>query len=177
MDTCDSACHRNKKLKLLDTAMKDASRNRDKDPQAYDRARTAYYTYKDGQTWAHKDKQSKAEQAVEPILDSYQSRFDQMQKDIAKQQAKQQSTQDESNKEVGDEQEIRFVHSQIRKEMDSAKVYRRYQELAGAPMDVYSWLPSFLDLILGITILFIAYQLFVQGKFSAIVNTVSQSSG
>jgi hypothetical protein len=177
MAACDIQCERDKQLKKLSSAMVTAVQNKEKDPQAYERARTAYYTVKDGQGWLSKDNEEKANKEVQPILDSYQSKFDKMKQDMIYQTISMQAKQDAMNSQVGDEDEVRFIHSQIEKEREDASVYQRTKELEGLPVDVYSWLPSFLDLLLGISILYLVYEIFVQGKLSAVMNYFSQSSG
>jgi hypothetical protein len=154
-----------------------AIQNKEKDPEGYERARTAYYTVKEGQGWLSKDKEDKANQEVQPILDSYQSKFDKMKEDMIYQTVAAQAKQDVLSSQVGDEDEVRFIHSQIQKEREEASVYRRTKELEGLPVDVYSWLPSFLDLLLGITVLYLVYQIFVEGKLAAVMNYFSQSPG
>jgi hypothetical protein len=177
MDVCDFDCQKNKKLKVLSSAMVTAIQNKEKDPEAYEQARTAYYTFKDGQGWVHQEKEKKANDTVLPIMDSYQKKFDKMKQDMVYQAAAAQAKQDALNSQVGDEDEVRFIHSEIEKEQDQASVYKRMQELATVPVDVYAWLPSFLDLVLGIMILFLVYQIFIQGKLSAVANSFSQTSG
>jgi hypothetical protein len=177
MAACDIQCQRDKQLKTLSSAMVTAIQNKEQDPEAYDKARTAYYTVKEGQGWLSKEKEEKANQTVQPILDSYQSKFDKMKQDTIYQTVSMQAKQDALNSQVGDESEVRFIQSQIEKEREAASVYQRTKELEGMPVDIYAWLPSFLDLLLGITILWIVYQIFVQGKLSAVMNTVSQSPG
>jgi hypothetical protein len=100
-----------------------------------------------------------------------------MKQDMIYQTVSMQAKQDALNSQVGDESEVRFIQSQIEKEREAASVYQRTKELEGMPVDIYAWLPSFLDLLLGITILWVVYQIFVQGKLSAVMNTVSQSPG
>jgi hypothetical protein len=177
MELCDVECQRNKELKRLSSAMVTAIQNKEKDPEAYQRARTAYYTVKEGQGWLSKDKEDKANKEIQPILDSYQSKFDKMKQDIIYHSTAAQAKQDVMNSQVGDEDEIRFIQSQIEKEREEASVYQRTKELAGLPVDIYSWLPSFLDLLIGITILYLVYQIFVQGKLSSVTNSFSQSPG
>ena len=154
-----------------------AIQNKEKDPEAYEKARTAYYTVKDGQGWLSKDKEDKATKEVQPILDSYQSKFDKMKQAMIYQTVAAQAKQDAMGSQVGDEDEIRFIHSQIEKEREAASVYQRTKELEGLPVDVYSWLPPFLDLLLGISILYVVYQIFVEGKLSAVMNYFTQSPG
>jgi hypothetical protein len=175
MAECDIECQRNKQLRKLSSAMVTAIQKKQTDPEAYERARTAYYTVKEGQGWLSKDKEEKANQQVQPILDSYQSRFNKMKQDMIYQSIASQAKQDVLNSQVGDEDEVRFIHSQIQKEREEASVYQRMKELEGLPADVYSWLPSFLDLLLGISILYLVYQIFIQGKLSNVANRFSQS--
>jgi len=91
------------------------------------------------------------------------------------QSATAQAKQDLLNSQIGDEDEIRFVHSEIEKEREEASVYRRLKELQGLPTDVYSWLPSFLDFVLSIAILYLVYQLFIEGKLWRITGTLSNN--
>jgi hypothetical protein len=177
MAACDIQCQRDRQLKQLSSAMVTAIQNKEKDPEAYERARTAYYTVKEGQGWLSKDNEEKANQQVQPILDSYQSKFDKMKEDMIYQTVAAQAKQDVMNSHVGDEEDVRFIHSQIEKEREEASVYQRTKELERLPVDVYSWLPSFLDLLLGISILYLVYQVFVEGKLSAVMNYFSQSPG
>lgn len=175
MAACDVECQRNKKLKQLSSAMVDAIQNKEQDPEAYEKARVEYNTYKHGQEWAHVDSEQKAKEAVQPILDSYQQQFDQMKTTMAYNSALQQAKQDAMSGQAGDEDEIRFVHSQIEKARDESSVYERMNELQGTS-SVYSWLPTFLDLCLAITILHLVYQVYV-GKLTAFINYFTQSAG
>jgi len=175
MDVCDIQCQRDKQLKQLNSAMVAAIQNKDTNPEAYEKAKVDYYTVKEGQGWLSKDKEDKANQAVQPILDSYQTKFDKMKDDIKYQTMRLQAKQDALNSQVGDEDEVRFIQSQIEKEREAASVYRRTKELEGLPVDVYAWLPSFLDFLLSITILWVVYQIFVEGKLSALFTSNSPS--
>jgi hypothetical protein len=177
MAACDIQCQRDKQLKKLSSAMVTAIQNKEKDPEGYERARTAYYTVKEGQGWLSKDNEDKANQEVQPILDLYQSKFDKMKQDMIYHSISAQAKQDAINSQVGDEDEVRFIHSQIEKEREAASVYQRTKELEGLPVDIYSWLPPFLDLLLGIAILYAAYQILIQGKLSVVMNYFSQSPG
>lgn len=175
MDVCDIQCQRDKQLKTLNSAMVAAIQNKDTNPEAYEKAKVDYYTVKEGQGWLSKDKEDKANQAVQPILDSYQTKFDKMKDDIKYQTMRLQAKQDALNSQVGDEDEVRFIQSQIEKEREAASVYRRTKELEGLPVDVYAWLPSFLDFLLSITILWVVYLIFVEGKLSALFTSNSPS--
>jgi hypothetical protein len=177
MAACDVQCHRDKELKRLSSDVLRIIPNREKDPEAYEKARTAYYTVKEGQGWVAAENEKKANEAVQPILDSYQAKFDKMKEDMIYADAAAQAKQDALNNQVGDEDEVRFIHREIMKERDEASVYQRLQELAGIPVDVYAWLPSFLDLVLGVTILVLVFQIFIQGKLSNIKNYFTNNNG
>jgi len=172
---CDAECQKRKQLKTLSSAMATAVQNKEKDPEAYEQARTAYYTVKEGEGWAHQDKERQANEKIQPILDSYQQKFDKLKHDIDYQAMKAQAKQDVINSQVGDEDEVRFIHSEVAKERQQASVYQRMKELSGIPPDIFAWLPSFLDFILGIMILYLVYQIFVQGKLTGLKNYFTQS--
>ena len=175
MAACDIECQRNRQLRKLGSEMVTAVQNKDKDPQAYEKARASYYTVKEGQGWVHEDKERQANERVQPILDSYQRKFDAMKQNLLYQSAAAQAKQDLLNSQIGDEDEVRFIHSEIEKEREQASVYQRMKELQGLPVDVYSWLPSFLDFVLSITILYIVYQLFIEGKLWRITGMLSNN--
>jgi uncharacterized protein YaaR (DUF327 family) len=177
MAACDIQCQRDKQLKQLSSAMVTAIQNKEKDPEAYEKARTAYYTVKEGQGWLSKENEEKANQQVQPILDSYQSKFDKMKQDMIYQTVAMQAKKDALTSQVGDEEELRFIQAQIEKEREDASIYQRTKELQGLPVDIYSWLPSFLDLLLGLSVLYLVYQIFVEGKLTAVMNYFSQSPG
>jgi len=175
MAACDIECQRSRQLRKLGSEMVSAIQNKDEDPKAYEKARASYYTVKEGQGWVHQDKERQANERVQPILDSYQRKFNTMKQNLLYQSATAQAKQDLLNSQIGDEDEVRFVHSEIEKEREQASVYQRLKELQGLPTDVYSWLPSFLDFVLSIAILYVVYQLFVEGKLWRITGTLSNN--
>jgi hypothetical protein len=177
MAACDIACQRRKEEQRLGKEFVLATQNKEQDPEGYERARVAYYTVKEGSGWVADDKEKKANEKIQPILDSYQARFDEMKKAFIYQNAVEQATQDVMNGQVGDEDEVRFVHSEIEKEREQSSVTQRLNELAGMPVDVISWLPPFLDLLLGLSVLYIIYQIFAQGKLTALINNFTQTPG
>jgi hypothetical protein len=177
MAACDVQCQRDKELKRLSSELVKTIPNREKDPEAYEKARTAYYTVKEGQGWVATENERKANETVQPILDSYQAKFDKMKEDMIYANALAQAKQDSLNNQAGDEDEVRFIHKEIMKERDEASVYQRLRELEVIPANVYAWLPSFLDLVMGITIIFIFFQIFIQGKLTNIKNYFTNNNG
>ena len=159
---CDIQCQRNKKLDSLHEIFHEATLRKGIDPEAYEQARINYYTVKDGQGWLAKEKERIANETVEPILDSYKSRFGLIQKSIDKQNAKQQAMKDVENSQVGDEDDVRFIHSMLKRERDKAGVHKRLLELNPDSTETYSWLPIFLDVLIGLLVLFVAYRLWTR---------------
>jgi len=60
---CDVECQKEKKIKNLQGAYLAASQKAGVDPEAYEKARVAYFTLRDGPTWLHNYEQQKSEQA------------------------------------------------------------------------------------------------------------------
>jgi hypothetical protein len=164
MAACDIQCQRNKELARLSSEFVTATQNKQRDPDAYERARVAYYTYKEGQEWVHTNNQAKATESVQTMVDEYQQKFDAMKTVIDRNAMMEQARQDVRNEQVGDEDEIRFLHSEIEKERNAASVYQRSRELDSFPKDITGWIPSFLDLFLVILGLYLVFQVIVQGK-------------
>jgi hypothetical protein len=158
MEACDIACQRNKQLSSLQIALHKATVNKNKDPEAYEQARINYYTVKDGEGWLRTEKEKKANMVIDPIIAQYQQKYIDMQVAEARQQAKEQARKDVQNEQVGDEDDIRFVHDLIQKQHDSAGVHRRLLQLGGSNVEAGpSWLPTALDVTIGLLILGVVY--------------------
>jgi hypothetical protein len=170
---CDFDCQRKNELDRLSSAMVNALSSKNSDPEKYERAKVAYMTYKNGEEWAATDREKKANESVQPILDSFQKRFDTIKSILIRNSALQQAKQDIMNSQVGDEDEIRFVHSEIEKEKDRASVSQRLKELGGNPNN--SWFPLFIELVIGLLILYVIFQVAVLGKIGVIFGFISQS--
>jgi hypothetical protein len=79
-----------------------AAQNKAKDPEGYEKARQAYYTVKEGQGWLSQEKEKKANEDVQPILDSFQKKFDDMKDAMKYQSALEKAKPDLLNSDVGD---------------------------------------------------------------------------
>ena len=157
MEACDVACQRNKELSSLESALHAATVKKNTDPEAYEQARINYYTVKDGEGWLRAEKEKKANMVIDPIIAQYQQKYLDMQIAQAKQQAREQARKDIENEQVGDEDDIRFVHNLIQKEHDSAGVHRRLLELGSTNSSGSSWVPLALDVTIGMLILGVVY--------------------
>jgi hypothetical protein len=174
---CDFDCQRKKELDRLSQEMINAIASKNTEPEKYEQAKVAYMTYKNGEEWAATDREKKANEEVQPILDSFQRRFDAIKMMLMKNAAMHQAKQDIMNSQVGDEDESRFIHSEIEKEKNEASVAQRLKELGGVPNDVYAWLPIFLEMIIGLLILYVVFQIVILGKIGRIFGFNSQSPG
>jgi len=167
---CDIQCQKDKQLQILQGALHEATVNKGTEPEAYEKARTAYYTLKDGAGWLHKEKERKAIQEIDPIIDSYRRKLGAAQVAQASQNAREQAMKDVQNSQVGDEDEIRFVHDMVMKERDSAGVRRRLLDFGGGDSQGGSdWWSMLLDIVICVLVLVVVYY--------AYTKYVSTSSG
>jgi len=150
---CDFDCQKNKQLDLLQGALYTATLKKGTDPEAYEQARTAYYTLKEGEGWLHQEKERKAVEEVDPIIDQYKDRIRAFELAQASSNARQQALKDVESNQVGDEDEVRFIHNQITKERNSAGVRKRLIELNGGS----DWWSLLLNIILCFAILVTVY--------------------
>jgi hypothetical protein len=159
---CDIACQRNKQLSTLLKTYQDATVNKNRDPEAYEKARIQYFTVKEGRGWLQTEKKKIAQRKVIPILDSYQKRYDAA-------TAKAQAAQEPANYPVGDDDEIRFVTSMIQKEKDKAGVYQRLSQF-NDPVVINNtdWLQVVIDTLIGIVALIDIYLVYRSGLFGRI---------
>jgi hypothetical protein len=161
---CDIQCQRNKKLGVLLTELQKAAVNKTKDPQGYENARMKYYTLKEGQGWLHTEKEKIAQKALKSTVAGYEKRY----QAIAIENARKQAIDDAKAAEVGDEDEVRFLRSQIEHEKDKAGVNSRMFELTSGSSINDNWYPIFLDVLIAFFSLWIVYLLFGAGKFMKI---------
>lgn len=161
---CDAKCQKQKQLDGLYQAMIQAEGN----PEAYEQARIAYYTLKDGQDWLVDEKERIAKKEVEPLLQRYTARFESLK--VEAQHGNQVSELQAYVKaqEVGDEEETRFLHKQLNLEKDKAGAAARLSQF-GSSSTWYTWLPYILDGLIAIASVFIFYQLLIAGKLQKIL--------
>jgi hypothetical protein len=154
---CDIQCQKDKQLQILQGALHEATVKKGTDPEAYEQARTAYYTLKDGAGWLHKEKERKAIQEVDPLIDSYRRKIGAAQVSQAAQSARQQAIKDVESAQVGDEDEVRFVHRMVMKEKDSANVRRRLLDFGGGDSQGSDWWSRVLDIVICFLVLVVVY--------------------
>ena len=160
---CDVKCQREKELELLQGALHHATLKKGVDPEAYETARINYYTLKEGQGWLHKEKERKAIQEIDPIIDSYRSKINAVTVSKAVRDAKTQALKDIESEQVGDEDDVRFMHHLVTKESNKAGVRRRYLDLGGGFDGTggsgSDWWSIFLDILICFMVLGLVYLL------------------
>jgi hypothetical protein len=72
----DGNIDKGKKLQLAFNDLQEAENVRDINPQAYQNARIRYYTLLKGDEWLNEEKERIAKAEVEPVLNDFKSRFD-----------------------------------------------------------------------------------------------------
>ena len=156
---CDMDCQKQKQLDGLKVALDTATLNKDSDPIAYEKARVAYYTLLEGNTWLATEKDSIAKQDIEPVLTQYTNTYNEL-KDRKKQQdifvnlATSLKTQ-----EQGNEEELAFLNKETNKEKIDTDVLNRLTELKGSPTVEFDWILYLLYFIIGSLGLYVVYLL------------------
>ena len=152
-------CQKQKQLDGLKVALDTATLNKDSDPIAYEKARVAYYTLLEGNTWLATEKDSIAKQDIEPVLTQYTNTYNEL-KDRKKQQdifvnlATSLKTQ-----EQGNEEELTFLNKETNKEKIDTDVLNRLTELKGSPTVEFDWILYLLYFIIGSLSLCVVYLL------------------
>jgi len=152
-------CQKQKQLDGLKVALDTATLNKDSDPIAYEKARVAYYTLLEGNTWLATEKDSIAKQDIEPVLTQYTNTYNDL-KDRKKQQdifvnlATSLKTQ-----EQGNEEELAFLNKETNKEKIDTDVLNRLTELKGSPTVEFDWILYLLYFIIGSLGLYVVYLL------------------
>ena len=153
------ACQKQKQLDGLKIALDTATTNKDTDPEAYEKARVAYYTLLEGNSWLATEKDSIAKQEIEPVLSKYSAQYNEL-KERKKQQdifVKMAATLKEQEK--GDQEELAFLNNETNKEKVDTDVINRLTQLKGSPSYEFDWVLYLLYFIIGSLGLYAAYLL------------------
>ena len=137
---CDMECQRQKQLDGLKIALDTATLNKDSDPEAYEKARVAYYTLLEGNTWLATEKDSIAKQEIEPVLTEYTNTYNEL-----KDRKKQQDifvglAASLKGQEKGDEEELAFLNKETNKEKINTDVLNRLTQLKGSSTVQFDWI-------------------------------------
>lgn len=153
------ACQRQKQLDGLKTALDTATTTKDTDPEGYEKARVAYYTLLEGNTWLANEKDTIARQEIEPVLTDYSNRYNDL-KDRKKQHDifVNLAATLESQEKTG-EAELSFLNKKIATEKVDTDVLNRLTQLKSSPTPEFDWILYLLYGIIGTLGLYVIYLL------------------
>jgi hypothetical protein len=162
------------KKRALDVAfraLQDAENVRDKSPQAYQDARTRYYTLLKGEDWKNEEAQRIARAEVTPVVTSYQSKISDIQSRADQQKRTIDLIQGVKDKLLSAKDDLSTSVKTFQKQIDTLKNQIQVERHAKVEEDTTSW--SYLDLGLNILIFFILLGLiaFVVRKMSKAMRT------
>ncbi len=156
-----AASYNAQQLQGLKTALDTAEANKASNPAAYEQARIAYYTLKDGQSWLSKEKERLARDHVAPVLKSYDAQFNGLQNELKTHAKVAQLSKDLQDTQVGDEEDARFLYKMYVNEENKANAANRLFELN--PPTPSSWNTLF-QVLIALLGLFIVFQIAFLGK-------------
>jgi len=178
---CDLECQKQKNLALLKTALDTADENKEQDPAGYEKARIAYYTLLNGQGWLQSEKQRIAKQEVEPLLQSYTTKFNALKSEKQSQQVFVNLQSVLKGQEESDLADNSFFKKQLEKETSKTDVLNRLNSLqpGSTASPVLSYLPMLIDF--GIFLLALVVLYFLVTKISKLqslfgIGAVSQTT-
>lgn len=158
---CDLDCQKQKDLALLKSALDTATDNQDEDPEGYEQARIAYYTLLNGQGWLNTEKQRIATQEVQPVVSSYNTRYNALKGEKQSQSVFVNLADNLKAQENSDKENNAFLKKELTSEKDKADVLSRLNELtSGTPYTASSpsqYISIFVDLIIVFLIVVVVY--------------------
>lgn len=156
---CDMACQRQKQLDGLKTALDTATTTKDSDPEGYEKARVAYYTLLEGNTWLATEKDSIAKQQIEPVLTQYSNQYNELKNRKKEQDVFVNLAATLKNQEAGNEEELAFLNNETGKEKVQTDVLNRLTEINGSPTYQFDWILYLLYGIIGTLGIYVVYLL------------------
>jgi len=158
---CDLDCQKQKDLALLKSVLDTATDNQDQDPEGYEKARIAYYTLLNGQGWLNTEKQRIATQEVQPVVSSYNTRYNALKGEKQAQSVFVSLADNLKAQENSDKENNAFLKKELTSEKDKADVLSRLNELtSGTPYTMASpshYISIFVDLIIVFMIVAVVY--------------------
>lgn len=153
------ACQRQKQLDGLKTALDTATTNKDSDPEGYEKARVAYYTLLEGNTWLATEKDSIAKQDIEPVLSQYSTQYNELKNRKKEQDIFVNLAATLKEQEKGDEEELAFLNEETGKDRVETDVLNRLTQIKGSPTYQFDWFIYLLYGIIGVLGVYVVYLL------------------
>jgi hypothetical protein len=153
---CDLECQKDKQLALLKTALDNTDPITD--PPGYEKARIAYYTLLNGQSWLNTEKSRIASEEVQPVLKDFSTKYDALKGEQKSQKMFSKMASSLKAQEAADKSSNDFLKKQMTLEKDKANVSDRLNELNSSGS---SYIPVAIDiviLLLGISVCYSIYK-------------------
>jgi hypothetical protein len=180
---CDLDCQKQKQLALLKSALDTATDNQDQDPEGYEQARIAYYTLLNGQGWLNTEKQRIATQEVQPVVSSYNTKYNALKGEKQAQSIFVNLANNLKAQESSDKESNAFLKKELVSEKDKADVLSRLNQLNfGTPYTDSSsiqYISIFIDLIIVFLIViavYIGYSKFMVPKKSILPSVTATTT-
>jgi hypothetical protein len=148
--------------------LQDAENARDQAPDAYQQARSLYYTLKEGDTWKEKERERLLKAEVEPIA----AKFVENKTSALRQYENQRKTVDVVNglkdKVLSLKDEVKYAADTFKEQLDKVQDAinkKRRNRTADTPVSIWDWLDTILNIIIIGALLFVGYLLYK--KFSS----------
>lgn len=173
---CDLDCQKQKQLALLQQALTQAGLNRKNDPETYEQARISYYTLLNGQSWLDAEKLRIAKEEIEPVVSEYTTKFNNLKGEQKMNAIFENLAGALKSQQASDEEDNAFLQKQLNRETDRLQTLNRLNEL-GAPTTPpsLSYIPIFLDILMGLLGLIVLYFLYQKsGTLMSYFSTASQ---
>lgn len=166
---CDLECQKQKKLVTLKQDLD--SKDPEKDPEGYEKARIAYYTLLNGPGWLMQEKHRIAKEEVEPVTASYQQQYDALNGEKQTQSIFTNLSTALKAQEQSDQASNDFLNKQLQTEKDKAQTLDRMVDLGGSPTS-YAWVSWVIDIIITLLAIFVGYNAYSRFFASTSVNPV-----
>lgn len=159
----DEKIGKNTKLKDAFQRLQDAENARDKAPDAYQQARSNYYTIKDGESWKEREKERLLKSEVEPIA----QKFVETKTNAIRQFESQRKTVDVVNglkdKVLSIKDEMKYAADTFQKQLTGVKeaIHReRRGRVTETKVSFWDWLDTLLNIIIIGSLLYVIYLLY-----------------
>lgn len=157
---CDLDCQKQKQLATLKIALDAAAENKEADPQAYEKARIAYFTLLNGQSWLLQEKRRIAKNDVEPLVSKYRSDYESLKSEQQSQSVFKNIQDALKAQELADEQTDGFLKKELQAERDKALTADRLNALGAPQTPATNWLSILVDIlitVLGLVVLYLGF--------------------
>lgn len=151
--------------------LQDAENARDQAPDAYQQARSLYYTLKEGDTWQQKERQRLLKAEVEPIA----AKFVESKTSALRQYESQRKTVDVVNglkdKVLSLKDEVKYAADTFKEQINTVQdaiLRKRRGRTVDAPISIWDWLDTVLNVIIVGSLLYVGYLVFKKFAFKPV---------